>query len=199
VSRLEDATRRAVADLHDLAAGRWALIGGLAVSARAEPRLTRDVDFAVAVHDDAEAEQLVWRMQQRGYQAQATVEHLPSGRLGTVRLLPPPAAAVGVLVDLLFASSGIEPEVVTGASVLAVFPDLGVPVASVGDLIAMKVLAFDDRQRPQDFDDVAALLQHAGEQDVAAARASLTLITARGFHRGKDLAAELDRMLQRRG
>jgi len=36
-----------------------ALVGGLAVSARAEPRLTRDVEVAVAVAGDAEAEPLM--------------------------------------------------------------------------------------------------------------------------------------------
>ncbi len=35
---------------------RWALIGGLAVAVRAEPRFTRDVDLAVAVADDRELE-----------------------------------------------------------------------------------------------------------------------------------------------
>ena len=34
----------------------FALIGGLAVSARSEPRFTRDADFAVSVGSDAEAE-----------------------------------------------------------------------------------------------------------------------------------------------
>lgn len=37
----------------------WALVGGFAVSARAEPRFTRDVDVAVAVEDDHAAEVLV--------------------------------------------------------------------------------------------------------------------------------------------
>ena len=31
---------------------RWALLGGLAVSVRAEPRFTRDIDLAVAVESD---------------------------------------------------------------------------------------------------------------------------------------------------
>lgn len=35
-----------------------ALVGGLAVSVRTEPRFTRDVDLAVGVVDDAEAETL---------------------------------------------------------------------------------------------------------------------------------------------
>jgi hypothetical protein len=37
----------------------WALVGGLAVSVRTEPRFTRDVDLAVAVFDDNEAEALI--------------------------------------------------------------------------------------------------------------------------------------------
>ena len=37
----------------------FALIGGLAVSARTEPRFTRDADFAVALAGDAEAEALM--------------------------------------------------------------------------------------------------------------------------------------------
>jgi hypothetical protein len=39
MSRLEDALAQAARDLDALGA-RWAVIGGLAVSARAEPRLT---------------------------------------------------------------------------------------------------------------------------------------------------------------
>lgn len=35
--------------------GRYALVGGLAVAARSDPRFTADVDFAVSVRDDAEA------------------------------------------------------------------------------------------------------------------------------------------------
>ena len=40
---------------------RWALVGGFAVSARAEPRTTRDIDVAVAVTDDSDAEQELGR------------------------------------------------------------------------------------------------------------------------------------------
>jgi hypothetical protein len=45
---------------HGARAGvRCALVGGLAVSARTEPRFTRDADLAVAVASDAEAESLI--------------------------------------------------------------------------------------------------------------------------------------------
>lgn len=37
----------------------WAIVGGLAVSVRTEPRFTRDLDLAVAVSDDQAAEALV--------------------------------------------------------------------------------------------------------------------------------------------
>lgn len=47
---------------------RWALIGGFAVSARAEPRFTRDVDICVLGGDDTDAEAIVVRFRRLGYQ-----------------------------------------------------------------------------------------------------------------------------------
>jgi len=83
---------------------RFALVGGLAVSVRAEVRFTRDVDLAVAVNDDADAESLVYALKSRGYATVASVEHEAQARLATIRLRSPQ----GVKVDLLFASSGID-------------------------------------------------------------------------------------------
>jgi Nucleotidyl transferase AbiEii toxin, Type IV TA system len=54
-SPVELAFRRAVADLDALRV-RWALIGGLAISVRSAPRFTKDLDFAVAVTNDSEAQ-----------------------------------------------------------------------------------------------------------------------------------------------
>ena len=45
----------------------FALVGGLGVSARTEPRFTRDADLAVAVATDVEAEALIHRLQAGGY------------------------------------------------------------------------------------------------------------------------------------
>ena len=61
--------RALAAAAHDIAAEgkRFALVGGLAVSVRAEVRFTRDVDLAVAVENDAEAESLVYALKSRGY------------------------------------------------------------------------------------------------------------------------------------
>lgn len=66
VTSVESALRKAVADLNAVKA-LWALVGGLAVSARTVPRFTRDLDFAVAVADDGEAEDMVRRLHARDY------------------------------------------------------------------------------------------------------------------------------------
>jgi predicted nucleotidyltransferase len=164
----------------------FALVGGLAVSARAEPRLTRDVDIAVAVHDDREAEAVVRDLTARGYKLDSTVEQTRTKRLATARLTRSDEA---LLVDLLFASCGVEPEIVRDATRIELLPRLVVPVASTAHLVAMKLLASDDRNRPQDEDDLRALvplLDAAGRKRVTAA---LALIERRGYARGRDLRA----------
>ena len=70
---VEAILKQATADL-DAIGARWAIIGGLAVAFRAEPRFTKDVDLAVAVADDREAEDLVNRLQVRGYALSAVIE-----------------------------------------------------------------------------------------------------------------------------
>lgn len=194
LSRLEVVLRRGAADLSELG-HRWALVGALAVSARAEPRFTRDIDLAVAVADDAEAERLVRELQNRRYHVPTVVEQEATGRLATARLVPSGEDEAGVVLDLLFASSGIESEVVMAADPLEVFPGLLLPVATTGHLIALKVLARDDRTRPQDRVDLVALLAVATAADLGQTRAALTLIAERGYHRGKNLLAELDALL----
>jgi len=63
---VERALKRIFSELGD-AGVPCALIGGLAVSARAEPRTTRDVDVAISADGDDAAEQLVFHLQSRGY------------------------------------------------------------------------------------------------------------------------------------
>jgi predicted nucleotidyltransferase len=189
-TRLERALARAAADL---SAERleFAVIGGLAVSVRAEPRLTRDFDLAVAIADDAAAEHAVRALLARGYVTVGLVEQASTRRIATVRLVTPGESAGGIVADLLFASSGIEPEIVAAAEPIEVLPGLRVPVARIGHLIALKLLARDDRQRPQDADDLAALRRVADASEIDRARFAVRLIGERGFHRGRDLAALL--------
>jgi hypothetical protein len=188
---------RLVIDEFEASGTRFALVGGLAVSVRTEPRFTRDVDVAVAVPSDREAEALIRRLMDHGWKVLAQAEHEPTGRLATVRLSPPPSEQVaeGVVVDLLFASSGLEQELVAGAQTLEVFEGLAVPVATLAHLLALKILAHDERTRPQDRIDARALLTAAAPGDLEEARAALERIEERGFHRGKDLVTELDELI----
>ena len=115
MTRLAGVLRDAAAILAK-AEARWALVGGLAVSARTEPRFTRDADIAVSVGSDTEAEDLVRRFGQAGYGIKAVVEQEAQDRLATARLLPPGEPEEGLVLDLLFASSGIEPELVAAVA-----------------------------------------------------------------------------------
>lgn len=108
--RLTQALRHASEELRVIGVP-WALVGGLAVAVRAEPRFTRDVDLAVAVADDRAAETLLCAMQGRGYRVLALVEQDRMGRLATARLSHPREGDPGVVLDLLLASSGVEPEI----------------------------------------------------------------------------------------
>lgn len=80
---------------------QWALVGGLAVSVRTEPRFTRDLDAAVTVPDDASAEGLIYELHGAGFQAFATVEHEAANRLATARLCLGRAMNYGPVLDLL--------------------------------------------------------------------------------------------------
>lgn len=191
LTALERALGRVAGELG--ARGRhFALVGGLAVSARAEPRFTRDVDLAVTVTDDADTEQLVLFLSALGYRPVATVEHDVRKRLATVRLLSPE----GVKVDLLTASSGIEPEVVARASAIDLEGLGPVPVATAEDLLALKVLSMTE-QRLQDRIDAERILQVCRELNLEQVRERLSLITARGYHRDQDLSAKLDTLVAR--
>lgn len=195
LSRIEAALRRAGRDLETLGR-RWALIGGLAVSARTEPRFTRDADLVVLVSDDRDAEALVVSLQAAGYRLTAAMEQEATARLAAVRLVPEGETDNGVVLDLLFASSGIEPEIVATAEVLEALPGFRIPVAQRGHLIALKLLARDDRSRPQDLADLRVLLTAAGAEDVETARRALGLVIERGFHRGRDLVGDLETLLR---
>lgn len=189
----------ALGELAGVLRQRWALVGGLAVSARADPRLTRDIDVAVAVESDADAEAVVSRLIGLGYELVATVEQDHAKRLATARLRPPGARLGGIVVDLLFASCGIESEVVASAERIEVFDGVFVGVARAGHLFAMKVLSQDDDVRPQDKIDLAALGAILSDRDRRLAAEAVELIEKRGFNRQRDLREALAEALTRFG
>jgi hypothetical protein len=109
-----------------------------------------------------------------------------------VRLTSPASTdEPGITTDLLFASSGIEPEIVARAERLEALPGLRLPIAIRGHLIALKILA----GRDQDIADARSLLAEADDRDLELAREAAELISMRGYHRGKDLTAELARFV----
>ena len=150
--------------------------------ARGEARFTRDIDVAVVVSGDDEAEDLLFWLRGRGYVAIATVEHEVAKRLATARLRDPN----GVVCDLIFASSGIERETVDTAEVTEVFPDCSVPTACVETLLAMKVLA-STSERPRDAGDIRAMVLANPTFDEERVKAYLALVEQRGYARGQRL------------
>lgn len=169
---------------------RLTLVGGLAVSVRTEPRFTRDVDFCVAVASDADAEALIYSAQQLGYLVEDTLEQAGTKQLSTVRL----RRRKDPIVDLLFAACGIEAEIAAAATTLDVLGHQ-VPVATIGHLIAMKLLSRDAKTRPRDEQDLVALAQEADAIEWARASASVELIESRGFARKRDLKAALNDLI----
>jgi nucleotidyltransferase AbiEii toxin of type IV toxin-antitoxin system len=189
-TELERALLAATVDLRQ--AGRlFALVGGLAVSVRAEVRFTRDVDFAVVVSDDSEAESLVFELKDKGYRPVALVEHDTQHRRATARVL----SERGIKVDLLFASSGIEREIVERSHLVHLSAVGDLPVARAEELLAMKVLSMTDR-RLQDRLDARHLLQYNPALNLAVTRSNLELIAARGFARGQDLQQKLEALVR---
>lgn len=163
---------------------------------RVEPRFTRDIDLAVAVSDDADAEQLTSDLQAAGFSLQLSLEQQALQRLATVRLVPPGERAEGIIVDLLFASSGLESDICSAAEETAVAEDLVIPVARVGHLVAMKLLSRADH-RPQDAVDLQALLTVLTPAERARAITAVERIERLGANRGKPLRKELDQLLKK--
>lgn len=76
MTRVERALRQIVADL-ERSSHAFALVGGFAISARTEPRFTRDVDLVVSVVDDAAAEALLDGLARLGDSLVASASRLP--------------------------------------------------------------------------------------------------------------------------
>jgi len=190
MTRLDEALMRA-ANLLDELGKNYALVGGIAVSVLASPRGTGDVDLAVAVAEDGEAETVVRSFASAGYEIASLLEQDETKRLAGVRVRD---TTSGVDVDLLFAMSGVEPEVADTAQPVEVLPGVTLPLATVGSLIVMKLLARDDRHRPMDADDLISLSELATDGDWTEANRLADLVTARNAHRGRDLRASLSHL-----
>lgn len=126
-----------------------ALIGGLAVSLRGQPRMTVDVDLVVRADVD-DALRLVQSLAETPFEPLfAGVEEVVT----TAFILPLRHRSTGIRVDLAIGMSGFERDSIGRATRIAVGPG-SVPVVAVEDLLVMKALA----GRPQDEADIRGLV-----------------------------------------
>ncbi len=169
------------------------MVGGIAVSIRTLERFTKDIDIAISVESDSAAELLVNSFKGAGFLIAYYLEKEEDGTLMTVRLTT--GGEVELFIDLLFATSGIESEVVANSMDTEVFPGFVDRVATIPSLLAMKVLSADWKIRPQDIFDIQNLLSEASPEQIAESRKLLNLITERGYNRDKDLQADLDKYI----
>ncbi|MFN0279547.1 MAG: nucleotidyl transferase AbiEii/AbiGii toxin family protein [Pyrinomonadaceae bacterium] len=188
LEELELHSRRAIELLTNLGV-RFAVVGGIAVSFQAIERLTKDLDLAVAVEDDSGAQAIVHSFSQLGYLIDDIFEHELTKRMATVRMISP--GENPMYVDFLFATSGIENEIVDASEEGHLFSNINVRVAKVPSLIALKVLSARE-SRMRDIVDLQSLFEVASPSDIAEARHFLDLITERGYNRNKDLQKDLD-------
>ena len=172
---------------------KFAIIGGVAVSIRTVERFTKELDIAIAVRSDSEAEAIVLSLSRSGYFVETVIEQEAAKRLSTVRLITP--GPPEIFIDLLFASSGIESEVVAAAEESEIFVGVTGRVATIPSLIALKVLSANSKTRLQDIMDLQNLIKDASTTELEIARDLMNLITKRGFNRNKNLVSDFQGFL----
>lgn len=146
-----------------------ALVGGLAVSVRTEPRFTRDVDVvAVIGKDDVDA--IARRLAAHGHAIEAIMAGADDDSVAGIRL-----RHRSVREDVLLTFSGLEAEACASAERIEVLPGVIVPVATTPHLIVLKLIAIAERERLQDRADIEALIRAAS----AAERAEVTALLPR--------------------
>jgi hypothetical protein len=127
----------------------YAVIGGIAVSLRGEPRVTADVDVVIGT-DVAGALQLLDAIQPTPFEplfqgAEEVVER--------TLILPLRHTASGVKLDIAVGLSGFERQTIARATPVD-FRDFSVAIATAEDLLIMKVLA----SRPRDIQDARGII-----------------------------------------
>ena len=128
---------------------RFALIGGLAVSLRGQPRMTVDVDLVILADID-QALRLAQELSSTPFEPLFPgVEEVVARSF----ILPLRHRATGIRVDVAIGMSGFEQQAVSRATKVTI-GDVRVPVVVVEDLLVMKALA----GRPQDDQDIRGLV-----------------------------------------
>lgn len=129
----------------------FALIGGLAVSARARPRATKDIDFLIQADKNFYKKILTEYVYQHAYSMKTFKGDLLDPLQGVVRIYDENGLE---LIDLIPVFWNWQNEAIQEAENVNIFGN-HVPVARVEDLIILKLKA----SGPQDLLDVEELLK----------------------------------------
>ena len=157
-----------------------ALIGGLAVSLRGQPRMTVDVDLVVLATVE-EALRLVHELDSTCFEPLFPgVEEVVTKSF----ILPLRHRSTGIRVDLAIGMSGFEQRAVHRATPVTI-GGTRIPVVSIEDLLVMKALA----GRPQDDQDIRGLV--AAQRDVIDWSACLELAEKLGEAADLDIVSRL--------
>ncbi len=159
---------------------RFALIGGLAVSLRGQPRMTVDVDLVILADVD-QALRLAQELSSTPFEPLFPgVEEVVARSF----ILPLRHRATGIRVDVAIGMSGFEQQAVSRATKVTI-GDVRVPVVVVEDLLVMKALA----GRPQDEQDIRGLV--AAQRDAIDWPACLDIAEQLGAAIDVDIAGRL--------
>jgi len=159
---------------------RFALIGGLAVSLRGQPRMTVDVDLVILADID-QALRLAQELSSTPFEPLFPgVEEV----VARSYILPLRHRATGIRVDVAIGISGFEQQAVSRATQVTI-GDVRVPVVAVEDLLVMKALA----GRPQDEQDIRGLV--AAQRDAIDWPACLDVAEKLGRAIDVDIAGRL--------
>jgi hypothetical protein len=153
---VNDAIRRTIADIAVLLereAVPFALIGGIAVALRGEPRFTVDVDLVIGVDVDRALALLDSALGSPFLPLFGGVEEI----VRSAFILPLRHRDTGVKVDLALGLTGFELELLRRAQTMDV-GGVSFPVATAEDLLLLKIIA----ERPRDIDDAKGIVERQG-------------------------------------
>ena len=166
---------------------RWYLFGAQAAIYHGVARLTADVDVTVRPEPRSTPE-LVSALQANGFRLRVTGT---DDFVARTRVLPFVHTATRLPVDVVLGGPGIE-ELFLQRAATRDIEGVEVPVATVEDLVTMKILA----GRPKDLDDAEGMIRaRSDEIDLGHVRRTLRLLEEALSQ--SDLLPELEQLLRR--
>lgn len=130
-----------------------AAIGGLALGAWGKARLTRDADLKILLRRDER--QRLLKLLEADYRSLNADPDEMLRRNGIVFVLN----SEGARIDIMLEDTEFDAQIIARAQMVEIAPGRQVRVCSPEDLIVLKMLA----SRPQDWVDVATVIQKQGE------------------------------------